>query len=137
MRTATSDRQLPVTFVKIEDLEIAFGETHLLAEGEQCQYQHNAMEAVVEPIYIREYTETMVEITDTRLEDRTTGEPFSINEEMQSIAPGTCSRSSFRSSEACGSASAGSCLTRADGRPRDGREAVPVDPGPISRSRHR
>ncbi|MFC6728480.1 cytochrome P450 [Natronoarchaeum mannanilyticum] len=73
-------------FAKLEDFEVAFGDTLLSVEGEQWRRQRHAMEGFFDPTRIAEFAETMVDVAESHVDDWSSGREIGVDDEMRSIA---------------------------------------------------
>lgn len=76
----------PERFAKTADFEIAFGDSVLTNQGERWERQRSALKEFFYPERIRSYAETMVTLTNRRINRWTAGEVVSLRDEMKGAA---------------------------------------------------
>jgi len=82
-RMLVSDRE---AFGKTSDFTAAFGDGLLAAEGDQWTRLRSALDEFFYPDRIRSYTDTMVELTQRRIDRWEDGETYSLADEMKELA---------------------------------------------------
>jgi len=82
-RMLVSDRE---AFGKTSDFTAAFGDGLLAAEGDQWTRLRSALDGFFYPDRIRSYTDTMVELTQRRIDRWEDGETYSLADEMKELA---------------------------------------------------
>jgi len=82
-RMLVSDRE---AFGKTSDFTAAFGDGLLAAEGDQWARLRSALDEFFYPDRIRSYTDTMVELTQRRIDRWEDGETYSLADEMKELA---------------------------------------------------
>jgi len=82
-RMLVSDRE---AFGKTSDFTAAFGDGLLAAEGDQWTRLRSALDEFFYPDRIRSYTDTMVDLTQRRIDRWEDGETYSLADEMKELA---------------------------------------------------